>query len=104
MAPPVSRRHGVVATVLAVLIIVHGSLWPYQFAFPPGPQGPFDALLNSWTAHPSGLGDILANLLLYMPLGLFAALAAAGNAPSRLALIAAAGAVLSTCMELLQYY
>lgn len=99
MAPPVSRRHAMIATVLAVAVIVHGSLWPYDFRIPPGPAGPIDAFLNSWVEHPSSRGDILGNVLFYMPLGLLAALTT-----RRLLPVVAAGASLSTTMELLQFY
>src|SRR3954447_6837179 len=104
MVPTVSRRYALIGTVLAVAVIVHGSLWPYDFRMPPGPGGPVEAFLNSWAAHPSGLGDILGNVLFYTPFGLLAALATRGPGFVRLLLILAAGALLSTAMELLQFY
>src|SRR3954452_3024730 len=104
MAHPVSRRQAVVGIVLAVAIIVHGSLWPYEFEVPPGPGSALHTLANSWTDRPSSLGDILGNLLFYMPLGLSVALATRGRVGVRFLLIALAGACLSTGMELLQFY
>jgi VanZ family protein len=97
------RRHNTLATLLAVLVILHGSLFPYEFRVPPGSGGPVDALLNSWADHPSSLGDMLANVMLYMPFGLFAALAARHRKVD-LCLVTLVGAVLSTSMELLQFY
>jgi VanZ family protein len=102
MDPSNPRRHAGLAVLLAVAVIVHGSLWPYSFQPPSAAGGPVHALLSSWTEHPSSLGDILGNVLLYAPLGLFAALATAGR--SRVIAIVAAGAALSTTMELLQFY
>ena len=104
MASIAARRHAALATVLAVLAIFHGSLFPYVFRAPPGPGGPIDALLNSWADHPSGLGDILANVLFYVPFGLFAALAAPGRKVVGFCLVTLVGAALSTSMELLQFY
>src|SRR3954467_13084871 len=97
------RRHPTLATVLAVLVILHGSLFPYEFRVPPGTGGPVDALLSSWADHPSSLGDILANVLLYIPFGLFATLEARGRKVD-FCLVTLVGAVLSTSMELLQFY
>jgi len=104
MGPPAPRRNALVATVLTVAVIVHGSLWPYEFRVPPGSVGPVAAFLGSWAAHPSSRGDLLANVLLYAPLGLFAALALRGSAARRLGLAILAGALLSATMELLQFY
>src|SRR4051812_26163676 len=103
MAPTAVRRYPTLATLLAVVAIFHGSLFPYEFRVPPGPGGPVDALLNSWADHPSSLGDLLANVLLYMPFGLFAALAARGRKVD-FCLVTLVGAVLSTSMEALQFY
>ena len=91
------------ATFLIVAVIVHGSLWPYDFRIPPGPGGPLDALLHSWPGHPSRT-DIIANVLLYIPLGLFAASAGRGPAVVRFCLVTLAGALLSVTMELIQFY
>ena len=50
------------------------------------------------------MGDILANVLFYIPFGLFAALAASGRKVVGFCLVSLVGAALSTSMELLQFY
>ncbi|GAC1339704.1 MAG: hypothetical protein NVSMB18_08440 [Acetobacteraceae bacterium] len=98
-----SRLGAVLATALVLAVIVHGSLWPYEFMARPGRIGPFDTLLGSWADPPSGLGDLVANILLYVPFGFFAALAL-GRGMGRLLLVALAGLLLCTTMEVLQFY
>src|SRR3954453_12494543 len=98
MASTAVCRYPTLATVLAVLTIIHGSLFPYEFRVPPGPGGPVDALLNSWADHPSGLGDILANVLLYIPFGLFGLLVAPGPKLVPFCLVTLVGTALSTSM------
>ena len=81
-------------------VILYGSLFPFQFL--PNPD-PFGTLLESG----DGLDryDIVANILLYIPLGLFAAQAFRPKSPVlRVGLVALFGAVLSLAIELLQSY
>src|SRR3954464_3532947 len=58
-------------TALAGAVIVYGSLYPFDFRIPAGGDGAVIALLRSWKEMPSGRGDTVANVLLYMPLGWF---------------------------------
>src|SRR3954453_23055423 len=104
MASTAVRHHRTFATILAVVVIVHGSLFPYEFRVPPGSGGPVDALRNSWADHPSGLADILANVLLYIPFGLFAALNRRGGKLVGFCVVTCFGGVLSTSMEFTQFY
>jgi VanZ family protein len=97
-------RKFLLATLAMVAVIVHGSLYPYQFRVPSGAAGPVEALLRSWTNPPSGYGDLVANFLLYIPLGFFGALALRGGRAVRLCVMALAGLVLSTGIELVQFY
>jgi VanZ family protein len=92
------------ATVALIAVIVHGSLYPYQFRVPPGMAGPVETLLDSWAAPPSSYGDLVANLLLYVPLGFFGALAIRGGRALRLCIMTLAGLVLCTGIELAQFY
>src|SRR4029077_717189 len=83
-----------------------GSLYPFTFRQPAAGLGPAArALFNSWAETP-GRGDFIANIALYTPLGFFAVLAISGirSAAQRILMAVAAGAILSTCMELAQYY
>jgi len=97
-------RNLLLATVAVIAVIVHGSLYPYQFRVPPGVTGPVEALLDSWATPPSSYGDLVANLLLYVPLGFFGALAMRGGRALRLCVMMLAGFVLCTGIELAQFY
>jgi VanZ family protein len=92
----------IAAGVLAV--IIYGSLFPFDFYANANPAGPFGALISTY-ATPGGRGDVLANILLYVPLGFFSVLAF--HSRPRLAhvlLAISAGLVLSTSIELMQFY
>ncbi|MGC2202764.1 MAG: VanZ family protein, partial [Stellaceae bacterium] len=94
-----------IATAIVVAVILYGSLYPFKFHQPIDGIGPVRQLLQSW-AEPPGRGDFLANTLLYLPLGFFLVLAVAGKARAVPAILIAVvfGALLSTSMELTQYY
>jgi len=66
--------------LLVVLVILYGSLFPFEFQARSYPGGPLSYLLSTWRVW-DHRGDLLANILLYMPFGFFAVLAL----PSRLA-------------------
>jgi VanZ family protein len=94
--------------LLAIALIVYGSLYPWQFDWWRTSESPLDVLLRSWPATVDRflLRDIAINLLLYFPLGMTAFLTVARR-HSRTAAVTVAlllGAVLSTSMELLQVY
>jgi VanZ family protein len=92
------------ATVVIVAGIIYASLFPFQFHRPAGIRSPVETLLSTWNLPP-GRGDLAANVLFYMPFGLFASLALAYRAAAiRAGLVTAAGAALSLCMEFLQIY
>ena len=60
-------------------------------------------LLDSWAQTPRR-GDFVANILFYMPLGFFVSLAGGRRALPAIALATLCGALLSSSMELAQYY
>lgn len=98
-------RGFLVATAIVIAVILYGSLYPFAFRAPIGGVGPASALLRSWAVPPQR-GDFIANVLFYTPLGFFGLLAIGGKTgrlPGFL-LVTAAGALLSTSMELAQYY
>src|SRR6266568_6047494 len=97
-------RNLLLATVAVIAVIVHGSLYPYQFQVPTGTAGPLQTLLDSWAIPPSSYADLVANLLLYVPLGFCGALAIQGGRARRLCIMTLAGLVLSTGIELGQFY
>src|SRR5437879_3874492 len=97
-----ARRYGLM-TIVAVAI-VYGSLYPFMFRDP----GSFGAdllhLAGTWNQPPQSRGDMLANLLLYTPLGLTIALAFGREGRPTWLLALASGAVLSLSIELAQFY
>lgn len=90
-------------TLIVVSFILYGSLYP--FAFHSAPPGAWDALVGSWKERP-GRGDLLANILLYVPLGYFGSLSLGRGIGTtmRALLVALFGACLSIGVELTQYY
>jgi hypothetical protein len=54
-----------------IVVIIYGSLFPFQFHNNSASGGPVRALIQTWRT-PTGRGDVLANMLLYFPFGLFA--------------------------------
>jgi VanZ family protein len=94
--------------LLAIALIVYGSLYPWQFDFSRH-VNPLFLLLHSW---PNGwdrfvLRDVAINVLLYVPVGALAVLSLRTRRRPRLAAVLAAvalGAALSAGMELLQAY
>jgi VanZ family protein len=90
---------------LVVGLIVYGSLYPFEFRVPLAGRGAVDTLLQSWAATP-GRGDFIANLLFYIPFGWLTLrmLPDRMNLALRLVIVTVSGAVLSTIMELAQYF
>jgi VanZ family protein len=93
---------------LVIALIVYGSLYPWHFDFDRGGANPLWVLLHSWHRGIDRwvLRDAAINLLLYVPLGMAAFLAAARR-HGRLvafdaALLIALG--LSASMEMIQIY
>ncbi len=85
-------------------VILHGSLYPYQFHVPASGVGPVATLLDSWADPPSSFGDLVANILLYVPLGFLGALTMSSGWGVRLGMMSLAGLLLSTAVELAQFY
>jgi VanZ family protein len=94
------------ATVAAIMVavIVYGSLYPFRFETPAGHAGAVATLLHTWNSMP-GRGDFLANVLLYIPLGFFGALALGRSTWwARAAVVTLFGLTLSAGVELTQYF
>ncbi len=91
---------------LTVIIIVYGSLYPFNFRVPVEGDNAVIALLRSRAITFSGRGNFVANVLLYIPLGWLGIL----SMPQRMSialrffLILIGGTTLSLVMELTQYY
>jgi VanZ family protein len=97
-------RYFLPATLIVLATIVHGSLYPYDFRVPPGGIGAVATLLGSWAKPPSSYGDLVANVLLYMPLGFFVGLSVGRGRWRRVLVATFVGLALCTSIELAQYY
>lgn len=97
------QRRFLFVTLAVTAVILHGSLYPYDFRVPAGSHGPILALLQSWGARRDSFGEMTANILLYVPFGFFAAMTIRA-ARSRLLLAVLLGLGLSTAIELTQFY
>lgn len=96
------RRNFVLLSVVVVLLIIYGSLFPFQFFASAG--NPLGFLRSTWDQFPSR-GDLLANILLYLPLGFFAAGSLLNfSLWPRIVLVTTCGLLLSVGMELAQFY
>lgn len=87
-----------------VLLILYGSLFPFQFAALG--ERALPALLENLRFQRTSRGDLVANLLLYMPFGLCLVLAWPAHWRRLTALVATVivGTLLSLAVELLQAY
>jgi len=99
---PKLDRNLALVTVAIVAIILHGSLYPYAFRVPSGAGNPVATLIGTWAMPPRSFGDLVANVLLYVPFGLLTALALGRDA--RIWLVTLAGLALCTGIEVLQFY
>jgi VanZ family protein len=100
-----SAKNYWIVTAILLGVIVYGSLFPFDFGRPSPDIGAVRELLRTWAQPPSSLGDLAANLFLYVPLGFFEflALERLGTA-KRLIMTICTGLVLCTGIELAQYY
>lgn len=89
---------------IVVGAIVYGSLYPFVFHDAGSFGADFSHLAGTWARPPQSRGDLLANILLYMPLGLTIALALAPGRFRALVLAGIGGAVLSLAIELAQFF
>jgi VanZ family protein len=105
MRRPGLDRNFLIITAMIAAVIVYGSLYPFTFRHAAGNSGPLRRLLQSWLEW-HGRVDFLSNVLLYMPFGGFAGLAAnrIPGRPRRVGLVILVGAWLSVLMELAQYF
>jgi VanZ family protein len=100
-----NRKRFVVATAIVVAVIVYGSLYPFVFERPvEGIEPALRALFASRAEMPAR-SAVIANVLLYMPLGFCAVLASRdrARAAGRIVLVTLIGALLSVGIELAQF-
>ncbi|MFB3828567.1 MAG: VanZ family protein [Bryobacteraceae bacterium] len=96
-----------IALLIAVLI-VHGSLYPWEFRTPSGTGNPWLTLLHAWQPVTGRrlIFDAAANVFFYVPLGvvLFAALTRRLRPGTSAAVTLLAAAALSASMEMAQLF
>jgi VanZ family protein len=63
-------RSRVALFLLATVAVTYGSLYPFDFSRPAPAEGVLGRLIES-LAHAPSRGDVLANLVLYLPIGFF---------------------------------
>src|SRR5580700_1904877 len=95
-----SRRAYAFVFLLVVVFILYGSLYPFQFHARPAETDPFAYLLSTWRDWDHG-GDLVANILLYIPFG-FLGVGAFGRWAALPILLA--GAALAAGVELAQFH
>jgi VanZ family protein len=99
----IEPRYAAIAAGI-VALIVYGSLYPFQFHSRPGPVGPLEHLLAT-CRHSMDRGDLISNILLYLPFGVFSARSFRLLSPIARATIAGLlGLALSTAIEIAQFY
>ena len=56
--------------LLCTVLVTHGSLYPWRFAWPQSVQAAWDEMMNqpSWY---TGFGDVISNIVLFVPMGVF---------------------------------
>jgi len=102
---PATKASLVCVLALVTVFIVYGSLFPFVLQRHAGAGDPLRTLLGTWRVW-DGRGDLLSNILLYMPFGFLVAHTLPGRAPARMRAVLAilAATALSVCMELAQLY
>jgi len=88
-----------------ILIMLYGSLYPFRLQVRPLPESILQIFLASLTQRP-GRGDLLVNVLLYMPFGLLCCLTLSSRLWRSIRLVGtvAAGCGLSAAIEVMQIY
>jgi VanZ family protein len=90
-------------TAIVIAVIVYGSLYPFGFYNNPDPEGPIRALWATRTIFASP-GNLIANFVLYIPLGFFLVQSSRQQRLSGAAAALAVGIALSTFIEIMQFY
>jgi len=98
---PLNPYYAWIAAGIA-LVILYGSFYPFGFFLHHDPRGPLGVLIES--GFHSSRDDVVANILLYIPLGFFAACALEKRVIAAVFEAILAGFALSLFVEVVQYY
>jgi VanZ family protein len=87
--------------LLCVVLVTHGSLYPWRFAWPPDAGAAFAALMagGHWW---SGRGDVVGNIVLFVPVGALGALFPSARSPRGLAALMVLGMLFSFALQVIQ--
>jgi VanZ family protein len=97
------KRGFPILTAIVAAVIVYGSLYPFRFYDNPDTDGPIRALWATRSVFASP-GNLIANFVLYVPLGFLWVQSSRKQRWSGVAIAFAAGIALSTFIELIQFY
>jgi VanZ family protein len=100
--PDIAKRLALLWLVIGA--ILYGSLYPFSLHLYDAGQAGLSHLLGTWRDPPDSRGDLIANILLYMPLGYAAGSVSTGKSWYAAVGAVAIGAGLSFSIEWLQYY
>jgi VanZ family protein len=91
--------------LLVVAFIIYCSLFPFEYRPRAYPGGPFAYLLSTWREW-DHRGDLISNILLYLPLGLFGVCAAPRRIPPVVSALLAmlGGSLLAGAIEITQFH
>jgi VanZ family protein len=105
MSPPRLNRSFLLLTILMIVIVLYGALYPFQFRAPENGIGPLRAFLRTWNQIPSR-SDFVSNIVFYFPLGFFLTRLFNNIAGPFKKVVAAAilGGLIATGTEFAQYY
>jgi len=103
--PTSSRVAMLLLWLLTVTVIYYGSLYPFELRPLEAPEHAITYLLGT-TGEWDRAGDLVSNILLYLPCGLFGMLALKGRVPTGISILLAAltGTLISASVEFLQCY
>ena len=90
-------------TATIVVVILYGSLYPFGFSNNPHGEGPIRSLWETRSFFPSA-GNLIANFILYVPVGFFWVQASRQRRFSSVVIALFAGISLSTFIEVMQFY
>lgn len=100
-----SQRAYFVVLLLATIFIVYGSLFPFEYRERFYGGGPVLYLLSTWHDW-DHRGDLLSNILLYIPFGFFLtySLPPRLSGTTRAVLATIAGTLMASCIEVIQFH
>lgn len=88
---------------LSVFVIVYGSLFPFKFIIGWPPDNAVRSFIQEWNVVP-GRGDLLGNIFLFFPYGLFGAAVFLRAQSPRVARLFGSGLLLALVLQIAQFW